>query len=63
MNKTLLTLLVRLQVLAAREDGQSVIEYSLIVFLVAISSVALLRPIATAVVALLIAANNVLQTA
>lgn len=63
MNIALLTLLTRLQTLTAREDGQSLVEYSLILGLIAVGSVALLKPMGTAVVAILTSINAALQTA
>lgn len=63
MNNALLTLLARLQILGASEDGQSLVEYSLILGLIAVGGVALLKPIGTAVVAILTTVKTTLTTA
>lgn len=49
MNHTLLTLYLKLQTLAAREQGQDLVEYALIVCLISLASIVGVNQVATAV--------------
>ena len=47
MNNMILKLYVRMQVLAAREEGQDLVEYALVVALVAFGATAALQQVGT----------------
>lgn len=49
MNDLFLRLIVKLQTLAMREDGQDLVEYALVVGLISVAAVATLKSAATAV--------------
>lgn len=49
MNDAFLRLLVKLQALAMREQGQDLVEYALVVGLISIAAVATMQSAATAV--------------
>ncbi len=49
MNKLFLNLLVRLHILLNREDGQDMVEYSLLVALIALAAVSGTKEVASAV--------------
>jgi pilus assembly protein Flp/PilA len=49
MNKLFLTLYVRLQLLLNREDGQDLVEYALLVALIALAAVSGTKEVASAV--------------
>lgn len=49
MNKLFLTLYVRLQLLLNREDGQDLVEYALLVALIALAAISGTREVASAV--------------
>jgi len=51
MNNTLIKLYVMFQDLMNREEGQDLVEYALVLFLISIAAVASLTAMATAVVA------------
>lgn len=49
MNSLFLTLYVKLQTLVAREDGQDLVEYALLVALIALAAITGVKNVATAV--------------
>jgi pilus assembly protein Flp/PilA len=49
MNNAILKLFVKMQTLAIREEGQDLVEYALVVGLLAIASVVALKSLATVV--------------
>ncbi len=49
MNNAYLKLLVKLQTLTMREEGQDLVEYALVVGLISIAAVAALKNVATAI--------------
>ncbi len=49
MNNLFLTLYVKLQTLVAREDGQDLVEYALLVALIALAAITGVKNVATAV--------------
>jgi pilus assembly protein Flp/PilA len=49
MNNLFLRLLVKLQTLAMREEGQDLVEYALVVGLISVAAVATLKGAATAI--------------
>lgn len=49
MNDVLLKLLVKMQTLTMREEGQDLVEYALVVGLISIAAVTALKGVATAV--------------
>ncbi|HUB52736.1 MAG TPA: Flp family type IVb pilin [Terracidiphilus sp.] len=49
MNNLFLNLLVRVQIFLNREDGQDLVEYALLVALIALAAVSGVRNVATAV--------------
>jgi pilus assembly protein Flp/PilA len=49
VNKLFLTLYVRLQLLLNREDGQDLVEYALLVALIALAAISGTREVASAV--------------
>lgn len=49
MNTLFLRLLVKLQTLAMREEGQDLVEYALVVGLISVAAVATLKSAATAI--------------
>lgn len=49
MNNLFLTLYVKLQTLMAREDGQDLVEYALLVALIALAAITGVGKVATAV--------------
>ena len=60
MNLALLTLSTRLRTLATREEGQSLVEYSLILALIAVGCVTILGTLGGNVLAKLTAISNAL---
>ena len=58
MNTMLLKLYVKFQDLASREEGQDLVEYALVLFLISIAAVATLKPLATAVNAVFTSITN-----
>ncbi len=49
MNNLLLKLLVKIQCLQSREDGQDLVEYALLVSLIALAAISSIKGIAVAV--------------
>lgn len=49
MNKLFLSIIVRLQTLICREDGQDLVEYALLVALIALAAVTGVKHVASAV--------------
>jgi pilus assembly protein Flp/PilA len=49
MNNLFLTLYVKLQTLVAREEGQDLVEYALLVALIALAAITGVKSVATAV--------------
>jgi pilus assembly protein Flp/PilA len=49
MNNLFLTLYVKLQTLVAREEGQDLVEYALLVALIALAAITGVKNVATAV--------------
>ena len=49
MNKLFLSVIVRLQTLICREDGQDLVEYALLVALIALAAVTGVKHVASAV--------------
>lgn len=63
MNMTILKILVQLQNVAKREEGQDLVEYALITGLLAVAAVALINGIGTSVVNLFTSVNSTLAGA
>lgn len=63
MNNALLKLLVKLQTLSVREDGQDLVEYALVVGLISIAAVATLKNAATAINGVITSITSTLSNA
>lgn len=60
MNKLFLSLYVRLQLLLSREDGQDLVEYALLVALIALAAVGGVKEVASAVSSTFLKVSNTL---
>jgi len=60
VNKLFLSLYVRLQLLLSREDGQDLVEYALLVALIALAAVGGVKEVASAVSSTFLKVSNTL---
>jgi pilus assembly protein Flp/PilA len=63
MNNALLRLIVKLQTLTMREEGQDLVEYALVVGLISVAAVATLKGAATSINTLLTSITTTLNNA
>lgn len=63
MNDLFLRLLVKLQTLAMREEGQDLVEYALVVGLISVAAVSTLKQAATAINGIITSITGTLNAA